>query len=128
MHPRGLQSFTRRASEFSRFSSARHTQQTAAHSACSSYARNETGSRVAFIVMCAPMIVNHARDFQHLVLIEGGYEYWSVPNARKFAANGGKRVLFACGTRWCADKAQIPAAWLRRYHVDVRIEYAPGAG
>jgi predicted esterase len=79
-------------------------------------------------IMGAPMIVDHAADFPQLVLIEGGYEYWSVPSARAFARKGGKRVLFACGTRWCATKAEIPAAWLRRYNVDVRIEYAPGAG
>ena len=79
-------------------------------------------------IMGAPMIVAHAARFRRLALIEGGYEYWSVSTARAFARNGGERVLFACGTRWCAQKAELPASWLRQAKVDVRIEYAEGAG
>lgn len=79
-------------------------------------------------IMGAPMIVAHAARFRRLALIEGGYEYWSQGTARAFARNGGERVLFACGTRWCAQKAELPAGWLRQAKVDVRIEYAEGAG
>lgn len=79
-------------------------------------------------IMGAPMIVPHAARFRRLALIEGGYEYWSASTARAFARNGGERVLFACGTRWCAQKAELPARWLRQAKVDVRIEYAEGAG
>lgn len=79
-------------------------------------------------IMGAPMIVTHAARYRRLALIEGGYEYWSIATARAFAKNGGERVLFACGTRWCAQKSEQPAAWLRRFKVDVRIEYAEGAG
>ncbi|HET9932390.1 MAG TPA: hypothetical protein VFQ35_16915, partial [Polyangiaceae bacterium] len=79
-------------------------------------------------IMGAPMIVAHAARFRRLALIEGGYEYWSLSTARAFARNGGERVLFACGTRWCAQKAELPASWLRQAKVDVRIEYAEGAG
>ncbi len=79
-------------------------------------------------IMGAPMIVAHAARFPRLVLIEGGYEYWSRATARKFARNGGKRVLFVCGTKWCNDRAAIPAAWLAQEKVAVRVEYAQGAG
>lgn len=79
-------------------------------------------------IMGAPMIVEHAAEFPYLTLIEGGYEYWSAATARSFARHGGKRVLFVCGTQWCADKSEIPARWLRQANVEVRIEHAPGAG
>lgn len=79
-------------------------------------------------IMGAPMIVSHAKLFSRLALIEGGYEYWSAVKARTFARNGGQRVLFVCGTRWCAEKSELPAQWLRKERVAVRIEYAPGAG
>jgi len=79
-------------------------------------------------IMGAPMIVPHAGDFRRLALIEGGYEYWSLGTARSFAANGGERVLFVCGTQTCKQKAEIPAAWLREAKVAVRIEFAEGAG
>jgi predicted esterase len=79
-------------------------------------------------IMGAPMIVAHGREFPYLALLEGGYEYWSLAKARHFAAAGGKRVLFVCGTQWCADKSKMPAEWLQQANVAVRIEYAAGAG
>jgi predicted esterase len=79
-------------------------------------------------IMGAPMIVPHAALFPRLALIEGGYEYWSPKGARDFAKAGGKRVLFSCGTRWCKDKSEIPEQWLKKEGVQVRIEYASGAG
>lgn len=60
-------------------------------------------------IMGAPMISRHGDRFPYLALLEGGYEYWSPAHARRFAAGGGKRVLFVCGTQWCADKSKIPA-------------------
>lgn len=79
-------------------------------------------------IMGAPMIVEYGSEFPYLALIEGGYEYWSQATAQKFARTGGKRVLFVCGTQGCANKAEIPAAFLREANVEVRIEHAPGAG
>jgi predicted esterase len=78
--------------------------------------------------MAVGMIAEHGATLPHLVLIEGGYDYWSVGVARKYAANGGKRVLFACGTKWCADKSEKAAAWLRQGGLEARVEYAPGVG
>lgn len=79
-------------------------------------------------IMGAPMIVDHGDQFPYLALLEGGYEYWSPDHARRFAKTGGKRVLFVCGTQWCADKTKAPAEWLREANIEVRIEHAPGAG
>ncbi|HWA72002.1 MAG TPA: hypothetical protein VG937_06710 [Polyangiaceae bacterium] len=63
-----------------------------------------------------------------LVLIEGGYDYWSVAQAKKYRASGGRRVLFACGTKWCADRSEKSATWLRKVGIEARVEYAPGVG
>lgn len=79
-------------------------------------------------IMGAPIIPEHGDEFPTLALIEGGYEYWSPALARRFAERGGRRVLFSCGTAWCAKKARIPAEWLEARGVEVRIEYAEGAG
>lgn len=79
-------------------------------------------------IMGAAMIPAHARSFPRLVLIEGGYEYWSPAQARRFARNGGQRVLFVCGTRWCATQAKAPRDWLLAAGVQARIEHAEGAG
>jgi predicted esterase len=78
--------------------------------------------------MGAQMILEHGREFPYLALLEGGYDYWSRANAQRFGRLGGKRVLFVCGTQYCANKAKIPAAWLREANVEVRIEHALGAG
>jgi hypothetical protein len=78
--------------------------------------------------MGAIMIVDHARAFPWLALIEGGFQYWNVARARRFKRNGGQRVLFVCGTAWCADGARQTAAWLRAAGVQVRLEHAPRAG
>lgn len=74
------------------------------------------------------MIENYGAELSHLVLIEGGYDYWSVARAKKYRANGGRRVLFACGTQWCADKSEKAASWLRQAGLEARVEYAPGVG
>jgi len=74
------------------------------------------------------MIPPFGKELPHLVMIEGGYDYWNVAHARKFDRNGGQRVLFACGTGWCADKATKAAEWLRQAGLEARVEHAPGAG
>jgi len=79
-------------------------------------------------IMGAIMIVDHARAFPRLALIEGGFQYWNIARARRFKRNGGQRVLFVCGTAWCANGARQTAAWLRGAGVQVRLEHAPFAG
>ncbi|MGC4087641.1 MAG: hypothetical protein QM756_07050 [Polyangiaceae bacterium] len=78
--------------------------------------------------MGALMVVEHASRFRRLALVEGGYESWSPASARRFAKAGGERVLLVCGTRWCADKAETSARWLRSAGAQARTEYAAGAG
>ncbi len=74
------------------------------------------------------MIAAHGAELPYLVLVEGGYDYWSVARARRYAANGGKRVLLACGTKSCAQKSEKVAGWLRQGGLEARVEYAPGVG
>ena len=75
-------------------------------------------------IMGAGMIAPHGAYFPHLVLIEGGYEYWSPQKAQQFKASGGRRVVFVCGTPWCRDHAQQPAQWLVQAGVEARVEFA----
>lgn len=79
-------------------------------------------------IMAVGMIPAFGAELPHLVLIEGGFEYWSVPHARKYAKAGGKRVLIACGTDGCARKARKAAEWLRQAGLEAQVAYAPGAG
>lgn len=79
-------------------------------------------------IMGAPVVPEYGKEFPTLALIEGGFQYWSPARARRFAETGGRRVLFACGTTWCANGSREPAEWLKASGVEVRIEYAEGAG
>jgi predicted esterase len=66
--------------------------------------------------------------FARLALIEGGYEEWNLPIARRFKQTGGERVLLACGIRYCARGAERSRGWLEQAGVAARVEHAPGAG
>lgn len=77
--------------------------------------------------MGTPIITLHANSFPYVVLIEG-FMPWNVPGAQKFARAGGKRVLFACGSKECAKVAQTSAHWFQVAGSEARLEYAPGAG
>jgi predicted esterase len=66
--------------------------------------------------------------FAAVVLIEGGVDEWTVRSARHFKEGGGKRVLFACGRRSCADAARRSAGYLTRAGVESRVVDASGAG
>ncbi len=77
--------------------------------------------------MGSAIIAKHGGKFSRLVLVEG-FERWNVPRARAFAKSGGKRILFACGTKECNSAASESARWIERGGVGVRVEYAPGAG
>jgi predicted esterase len=77
--------------------------------------------------MGSAMIAKHGGSFPRLVLIEG-YELWNIPRARAFAKSGGERVLFVCGTKSCASKANESARWLLHCGVEARVEHATGGG
>lgn len=84
------------------------------------YSQGGTMGALAFGVAPSP--------FTALVLVEGGSEEWSTYTARSFKAGGGRRVLFACGRRSCADAARRSATLLRKASVDNRVVDASGAG
>jgi predicted esterase len=79
-------------------------------------------------IMGALVLVDRAAEFPGVAFVEGGFQYWSVARARRFAKNGGKRVLVVCGTTWCSRGSRDVVRWLRGAGVEVRLEYAPGAG
>lgn len=66
--------------------------------------------------------------FPWLILMEGGSGEWNVALGRQYRASGGERVLFACGTPACAERARRSQAWLVQADLDARQEYAEGAG
>ena len=77
--------------------------------------------------MGTAMISAHAQELPYLVLIES-FELWSVPRARAFLHNGGKRVLLACGSKECAKVGQASLRWLQRAGVESRLEFRRGEG
>ena len=77
--------------------------------------------------MGSAMIAPHAVTFPLLALIEG-FELWNVPRARTFARAGGRRILFACGSKECAKAAEASVHWLSVAGVQAKLEYAAGMG
>lgn len=73
------------------------------------------------------MIASHAEQFPYVVLIEG-FTQWNIALARAFAKRGGRALLFVCGTRECATKAEASTQALQRAAVRSRSEHAVGAG
>jgi hypothetical protein len=64
--------------------------------------------------------------FPRLAVLEGGFDGWSAPTVEAFAAEGGSRVLFGCGTSWCAAPASAAAARIgQRRGVEARVASAP---
>jgi predicted esterase len=77
------------------------------------------------------VIVLHPEQFPRAALVEGGngfFNEWSMHAARKYAAGGGKRVLFACGSHACVRTAERCAGYLRKAGVEARVVHAEGAG
>ncbi len=54
----------------------------------------------------APMVQRAPARFPRVVLIEGGLGAWSTALAKRFAAAGGQRLLFACGQRDCMTRGK----------------------
>jgi hypothetical protein len=74
------------------------------------------------------MLPAHGALFSRLLLVEGGAGDWTLRRAQQFAANGGRRVLFVCGTLGCGRDAArsvpvLEASGLVVQHLDV-----PGGG
>ncbi|MDB4941195.1 MAG: uncharacterized protein JWP97_729 [Labilithrix sp.] len=83
-------------------------------------------SRGAFLG--ASLVGKAPHVYERAVLIEGGQSAWTNETARSFAANGGKRVLFACGRPSCVDESKDAAALLARSEVDTKVVYGEGEG
>ncbi|HVY47706.1 MAG TPA: hypothetical protein VHB21_17575, partial [Minicystis sp.] len=66
--------------------------------------------------------------FRALLLVEGGYDTWTVALARAFHASGGARVLLACGRPSCSRPARASLVYLRRGGVEARLVGGDGAG
>ena len=77
--------------------------------------------------MGALMIAGYADQFPYVVLIEG-FTQWNIALGRAFAKRGGQALLFVCGTRECATKAEASTQALQRAAVRARSEHAAGAG
>ncbi|HEX7671294.1 MAG TPA: hypothetical protein VF395_16985 [Polyangiaceae bacterium] len=80
------------------------------------YAGYSQGATMGTLVIGA-----HAGDFPRLALVEGGFDQWSVPAATAFKTAGGRRVLFACGTRRCLEQATRSARFFRAAGVEPRV-------
>ncbi len=54
----------------------------------------------------AQIAVAHPARFARVALVEGGHGVWTPAAIRAYATNGGRRVLFACGSPWCVPIAK----------------------
>jgi predicted esterase len=50
--------------------------------------------------------------FPHVALLDGGVDSWLKPAADGYAAGGGRRVVFGCGSPWCPARARQAAGRL----------------
>lgn len=66
---------------------------------------------------------NPAR-FPRVAQVEGGHTVWTSASVGAFAAGGGARVLFACGSRWCLPPAKAAAGRLANSGVEARVVFA----
>jgi pimeloyl-ACP methyl ester carboxylesterase len=63
-----------------------------------------------------------------VVLIEGGHDPWNESRVRRFAENGGKRVLFVTGQTTNEEHSLRVAHELSDAGVFARVEHVEGAG
>jgi predicted esterase len=62
--------------------------------------------------------------FPRVAELEGSQSVWTEAKVRTFAAGGGQRVLFGCGSSWCLPRAKAQAARLQRGQVEARVVHA----
>lgn len=74
------------------------------------------------------VLKKHGARFPRAVLIEGGYEAWSIGMAKQYAQGGGERVLFACGQHACKQAATNAARVLGKAELDARVASAGNVG
>jgi predicted esterase len=59
--------------------------------------------------------------FPRVAILEGGLDVWIASTIRAFAAGGGERVLFGCGSSWCTPLAQAAASRIEQSGVGVLV-------
>jgi hypothetical protein len=79
-------------------------------------------------LMGALVVARHPTWFSRALFIEGGGDAWSRGIAQRYAAGGGRRIAFLCGTGWCRGPAERSAPWLEGAGLEVRVDMLPGAG
>ncbi len=78
--------------------------------------------------MGALAFAQHGQLFSQLLLVEGGYADWSQALVTQFQQSGGKAVLFVCGTKPCATKAEGAVHRFTASGLDAKLAWAKGAG
>ncbi len=72
----------------------------------------------------AQLALSDPARFPRVAMLEGGHDVWSRSSAASFAARGGSRVLFGCGSAWCLNPARGAARRLDQGGVQARVVFA----
>jgi poly(3-hydroxybutyrate) depolymerase len=72
----------------------------------------------------AQIATAHPARFSRVALVEGSHGVWTPAAARAFATNGGRRVLFGCGSPWCVPLAKDAVSRLVAGGVEARAVQA----
>jgi pimeloyl-ACP methyl ester carboxylesterase len=62
--------------------------------------------------------------WSRVAVLEGGHDVWTVAAAKSFAAGGGEKVVFGCGSTWCVPAAKATVARLEKGGVSARYVFA----
>jgi dienelactone hydrolase len=83
-------------------------------------------SRGAFLSV--PLISTEPARFPRAIVVEGGQDAWTPDRIAFFGAEGGQRVVFACGQVDCFFESNRVAAQLNDVGVPSQVVYEEGAG
>jgi poly(3-hydroxybutyrate) depolymerase len=72
----------------------------------------------------ARLALSDPARFPRVALLEGGHDIWTPSSIAAFAARGGSRVLFGCGSTWCLAPARAAAERLHAGGVEARVVFA----
>ncbi len=78
-------------------------------------------SRGAYLSV--PIISTEPARYPRAILIEGGQDAWTLDRINMFGAEGGRRVLFACGQEECRIDARQVANKLEEVGVRTHVAY-----
>jgi poly(3-hydroxybutyrate) depolymerase len=73
----------------------------------------------------AQLALTDPARFPRVAQLEGGHGVWTPQAIASFAATGGTRVLFGCGSTWCTPLARAAAKRLEQGGVGARVAFAP---